>query len=290
MAQGWGSGFRFLACGKVLMSTAHSPRPQQRSIADMSTLAGRVALVTGGAGHIGRVLCEALTEVGATVCITDVSEDACALAVREGWASSSFPVDLRDESATRRVVPNVLAKHDRLDVLVHCAAYVGTSQRAGWAVPFAEQTSEAWREAMEVNLTSAFELSQEAAPHLASSGHGSIVFVSSIYGIVGPDFSLYEGTSMANPAAYGASKAGLLQLGRYLATALAPAVRVNCITPGGVSRNQPREFVDRYVGRTPLGRMATEEDFKGAIVYLASDLSSYVTGHNLVVDGGWTSW
>jgi NAD(P)-dependent dehydrogenase (short-subunit alcohol dehydrogenase family) len=261
-----------------------------RSFADLSSLAGRVALVTGGAGHIGRAMCEALSEVGAMVAITDVNADSCESAIRDGLAASAFAVDLRDEKATRGVVSKVLAKHERLDVLVHCAAYVGTSKRAGWAVPFAEQTSDAWREAMEVNLTSAFQLSQEAAPHLAAFGHGSIVFVSSIYGIVGPDFSLYEGTSMANPAAYGASKAGLLQLARYLATALAPSVRVNSITPGGVARSQQQEFVSRYVERTPLGRMATEEDFKGAIVYLASDLSSYVTGHNLVVDGGWTSW
>ena len=143
---------------------------------------------------------------------------------------------------------------------------------------------------MQVNLTSAFELSQQAAPHLGSGGHGSIIFISSIYGMVGPNNALYEGTTMGNPAAYGASKAGLLQLARYLATTLAPAVRVNAITPGGVWRNQAPEFVDRYVARTPLGRMAREEDFMGAVAFLASDLSSYVTGQNLVVDGGWTTW
>ncbi len=112
----------------------------------------------------------------------------------------------------------------------------------------------------------------------------------SIYGMVGPDFSLYAGTSMGNPAAYAASKGGLLQLTRYLATALAPRVRVNAITPGGIVRGQPPAFIERYVAKTPLGRMATEEDFKGAIAYLASDLSRYVTGQNLVVDGGWTAW
>jgi NAD(P)-dependent dehydrogenase (short-subunit alcohol dehydrogenase family) len=125
---------------------------------------------------------------------------------------------------------------------------------------------------------------------LIDSGHGSIVLISSIYGLVGPDMSLYEGTSMANPAGYGASKGGLLQLMRYLATVLAPDVRVNAISPGGVWRQQPGQFHDRYRSRTPLGRMATEEDLKGAAAYLASDLSSYVTGHNLVVDGGWTTW
>jgi NAD(P)-dependent dehydrogenase (short-subunit alcohol dehydrogenase family) len=261
-----------------------------RSIADLSSLAGRTALVTGGTGHIGRVISDALTELGATVSVTDVSAESCAAAVRDGWAASGFAADLLDGAATRAVVSRVLDQYGRLDILVHCAAYVGSSQRAGWAVAFPDQTSEAWRDAMQVNLTSAFELSQEAAPHLASSGHGSIVFISSIYGMVGPNNSLYEGTSMANPAAYGASKGGLLQLTRYLATTLAPSVRVNAISPGGVWRNQQKEFVDRYVAQTPLGRMAKEEDFMGAIAFLASDLSSYVTGQNLVIDGGWTTW
>jgi NAD(P)-dependent dehydrogenase (short-subunit alcohol dehydrogenase family) len=108
--------------------------------------------------------------------------------------------------------------------------------------------------------------------------------------MVGPDVGLYDGTQMGNPAAYAASKGGLLQLTRWLATVLAPGVRVNAISPGGVWRGQPEEFHQRYVARTPLRRMAREEDLKGAVAYLASDLSTYVTGHNLVVDGGWTVW
>ena len=102
--------------------------------------------------------------------------------------------------------------------------------------------------------------------------------------------ALYDGTDLGNPAAYAASKGGLLQLTRWMATVLAPSVRVNAITPGGIWRQQPDRFVRRYEASTPLGRMANEEDFKGAVAYLASDLSGYVTGHNLVVDGGWTIW
>jgi NAD(P)-dependent dehydrogenase (short-subunit alcohol dehydrogenase family) len=157
-------------------------------------------------------------------------------------------------------------------------------------VPFPDQTADAFDAALRVNLTSAFVLAQVAAGPLARSGHGSIVFLSSIYGSVAPDERLYEGTTMANPLGYGASKAGLEQLARSLATTLAPAVRVNTVSPGGVWRNQPTNFVERYESRTPLRRMATEEDLKGAIAYLASDLSAYVTGHNLIVDGGWTAW
>ena len=131
---------------------------------------------------------------------------------------------------------------------------------------------------------------QASAEALVASGHGSVVNIGSIYGMVGPDMRLYEDTAFGNPAAYAASKGGLLQLTRWLATVLAPDVRVNAITSGGVWRDHPEDFHERYVSRTPLRRMATVDDLKGAVAYLASDLSAYVTGHNLVVDGGWTAW
>jgi NAD(P)-dependent dehydrogenase (short-subunit alcohol dehydrogenase family) len=177
-----------------------------------------------------------------------------------------------------------------LEILVHAAALVGSADRDGWAVPFADQSLVAWDDAIRINVSSAFVLAQAAAAELARSGHGSIILFGSIYAQVGPDPSLYEGTSMANPVAYGVGKGGILQLMRYLATTLAPAVRVNAISPGGVDRGQPEAFRTRYARRTPLGRMATEEDVKGAVAFLAGDLSAYVTGHDLVVDGGWTTW
>jgi NAD(P)-dependent dehydrogenase (short-subunit alcohol dehydrogenase family) len=157
-------------------------------------------------------------------------------------------------------------------------------------VPFERQLPESWRRALEVNLTAPFVLVQAAAEALAASGHGSVINISSIYGLTGPDWRLYEGTTMGNPAAYAASKGGLIQMTRWLATTMAPKVRVNAIAPGGVFRDTPEPFLTRYISRTPLARMATEEDFKGAVAYLASDLSAYVTGQCLAVDGGWTAW
>ena len=148
----------------------------------------------------------------------------------------------------------------------------------------------AWDNALRVNLTAAFVMAQEGRAALSASGYGSIVLFASTYGLVGPDMGLYADTDLANPVAYGVSKGGLIQLTRYLATVMAPGVRVNAIAPGGVSRGQPDAFRRRYETRTPLKRMAFEEDLKGAVAYLASDLSSYVTGHTLVVDGGWTAW
>lgn len=266
-----------------------------RSIQELSKLESRAALIVGGAGHVGRIAAEALMELGASVVILDIDETRCLetagqLSGRTGGRAVAQACDLADEAATRAAVRSAAAAWGRLDIVVHCAAYVGTTKVPGWVAPFAEQTVQAWDAALRVGLTSAFVIAQEAAAPLQASGHGAMVLVGSTYGVVGPDMRLYADTAMGNPAGYGAAKGGLLQLGRYLATTLAPAVRVNVVSPGGIERGQPAAFQERYVTRTPLGRMATEEDLKGAVAYLASDLSAYVTGHNLVVDGGWTAW
>jgi NAD(P)-dependent dehydrogenase (short-subunit alcohol dehydrogenase family) len=258
-------------------------------------LSGRTALVTGGAGHVGAALAEALLEQGASVILHDGDPTSCST-VTEAFRSRGFErvdwvaADLADEEQTRGIIRTVCDRQGQLDILIHCAAFVGTTVCPGWAEPLEKQSVQAWDAAMRVNVTAAFVLVQEAAAALKASGRGAVVLVSSIYGMNAPDLRLYDGTSMQNPAAYGVSKAGVLQLTRYFATVLAPFVRVNSLTPGGVFRNQPEAFVERYQARTPLGRMAIEEDFKGAAAFLASDLSAYVTGANLVVDGGWTAW
>jgi NAD(P)-dependent dehydrogenase (short-subunit alcohol dehydrogenase family) len=260
-------------------------------IADLMRLDGRVALITGGAGHLGRAMATALVELGAEVALVDRDAAATeAAASPQGPAGAGFAVELTDDAAVRSLPEAVAAKFGRLDILINNAAFVGTTALQGWAVPFAQQSVDTWRQCLDVNLTAAFALTQAAAPLLAASGHGSVINVASIYGLVGPDNGLYAGTEMGNPAAYAASKGGLIQLTRWLATSLAPDIRVNALTPGGIARGQPQAFVERYVARTPLGRMGRESDMIGAVAYLASDLSTYVTGQNIVVDGGWTAW
>ena len=266
------------------------------SVEQLMRLDNQVVIVTGGAGSIGRVVCDTLAELGAAIVILDtaaehVNEQVAGLRSNHAVHAEARATDVTDEDAVRDVIHEVVGSLGRLDVLVHLAALVGSSgDLAGWNVPLADQSASTWRWAIDADLTSAFLLAREAAPFLAKSGHGSIVNVASIYGVAGPDLRLYEGTEMGNPAAYAAAKGGLIQLTRWLATVLAPHVRVNAISPGGVARGQPAPFVERYAQRVPLGRMATEDDLKGAFVYLATDLSAYVTGQNLLVDGGWTAW
>lgn len=266
-----------------------------RDVRDLMDLSGRTALVTGGAGHIGRVAATTLAELGAAVALSDrdtpaLAETAREIAARHEARIATAPCDLADEAQVKELPERIAAEFGGLDIVVNVAAFVGDAAREGWSVPFAEQSADTWRKALEVNLTAVFVLTQAAAPLLAASGHGSVVNIASIYGMVGPDMGLYAGTEMGNPAAYAASKGGLLQFTRWLATVLAPGVRVNSVTLGGIARGQPDAFVARYEERTPLGRMGTEEDVKGPIAYLAGDASAYVTGHNLVVDGGWTAW
>ena len=266
----------------------------ERSLRELMSLDGRVALVTGGAGHIGRSVANALAELGAGIAIADIAtsgaEETVAALAKFPVKAAAFACDFEQPAAVREMPRRVREKFGRIDILVNCAAFVGTSGLEGWAVPFEQQSPETWRRALEVNLTAPFVLVQAAAEDLAASGHGSVINIASIYGLAGPDWRLYEGTDLGNPAAYAASKGGLIQMTRWLATTMAPKVRVNAIAPGGVFRNTQEPFLGRYISRTPLARMATEEDFKGAVAYLASDLSAYVTGQCLAVDGGWTAW
>jgi len=259
----------------------------------MMDMSGRVALITGAAGHVGRAAAAALAELGADIALADLADSRSTvetIAAEFGVRTCALDVDLADDAAARELPARTVSDLGRLDVFVASAAFVGTSALEGWAAPFDEQDPWSWRAALGVNLTSVFLTTQAAAPALRESGNGSIVLLSSIYGMVGPDTRLYEGTNMGNPAAYAAGKGALIQFTRWLATVLAPEVRVNAVSPGGLLRDQPPEFVHRYVARVPIGRMGVEDDIKGAIAFLASDLSAYVTGHNLVVDGGWTAW
>jgi NAD(P)-dependent dehydrogenase (short-subunit alcohol dehydrogenase family) len=266
-----------------------------KKLSQLMDMRGHRALITGATGNLGQVIAESLAEVGADLILLDKPESNLIEMKKKlinAWNVKviSMACDLECEGERNAMVANVKSDGQGLSCLINNAAFVGSSNLQGWVTRFEDQTIQTWRRAFEVNLTAAFHLCQSFAPELKTSSNGSIINIASIYGEFGPDWRLYEGTVMGNPAAYSASKGGLLQLTRWLATTLAPHVRVNAISPGGIYRSQPEEFVGRYVAKTPLGRMATVDDFRGAIAYLATKMSAHVTGHTLNVDGGWGIW
>lgn len=253
----------------------------------MFELDGRVAVVTGGAGLLGEPVCEALAEQGASVVVADVDADAGrALADRLGPSATYEPGDVTSDEAVATLVDRVLDAHGRIDVLVN-AAYPRTE---GYGADLETVEYDDWAANLLAHLGGYFRTCVAVADVMRSQDDGgSIVNFGSIYGSQAPDFSVYEGLDMTSPIAYAAIKGGVINLTRYMASYLGPyGVRVNAVSPGGVFDDQDPTFVDRYEERTPLGRMADPEDVAGAVVFLASDAARYVTGHDLVVDGGWT--
>ncbi|MBT7557622.1 SDR family oxidoreductase [Candidatus Woesearchaeota archaeon] len=264
-----------------------------KKIVDLMNLKGRRALITGATGGIGKEIALTIAELGGDLILVDrpnSSYDSIKKSISDNWnvTVECVDCDLEDKNSRIGLIKEVIKSNVNLDILVNNAAFVGESNLEGWVEEFNKQSVTTWNRALEVNLTAPFHLCQAFTPLLKKNATGSIINIASIYGTNAPDYSLYKGTSMGNPAGYSASKGGLIQLTRWLSTTISPNVRVNAISPGGVFRNQPHKFVERYEKNTPLGRMATEEDFKGIIAYLSSDLSAYVTGQNFFIDGGWT--
>ncbi len=263
------------------------------------SLKDKVAVVTGGLGLLGKQHCDALSEFGAHVVVCDLNEDQCrAFAKTLSTESIGIGIDVTDPETIKTLVKRVLSEYGRIDILINNAAVNDAFESPALSL----QTSRLehyplsmWQKIMEVNVTGVFLCSQIIGTQMMKQGKGSIINIASTYGMVGPDQSIYrspEGqqTFFKSPA-YAASKGAILALTRFLATTWgATGVRVNALTPGGVENHQEGFFIQNYSLKTPLGRMARVDDFKGAIIFLASDASDYMTGANLVIDGGWTAW
>lgn len=259
----------------------------------MFDLSGKVVAITGGAGILGSRMAQALVEHGAGLAIVDRNADAAeGLAQKLGADARGYGCDVTQRAALMDLRARIEADLGPVDVLINNIA----TKTANIFEPFETFPLEDWDEVMKVNTTGVMLTCQVFGSPMAERGSGSIITTLSIYGVVGPDQriyngAMYEGRAINSPAVYSASKAALLGLTKYLATYWGHrGVRVNAITPGGVFSGQNDEFVERYSARVPLGRMGRQDEMSGAIVYLASDASSYVTGHNLVVDGGLTAW
>jgi NAD(P)-dependent dehydrogenase (short-subunit alcohol dehydrogenase family) len=265
------------------------------SIKNLMNLKGQRAMVTGATGGLGTVIAETLAELGSDLILVD--RDKVEIEVLCSRLSDTFGVsiigsvcDLEQQDQREVLINGIVSDGQELNVLINNAAFVGTSNLTGWNAPFTEQSVETWRRALEVNLVAPFEMCRGMSQLMRVSQGANIINIASIYGQYGPDWRMYENTNMNNPAAYGASKAGLIQLTKWLSTTLAPDIRVNAISPGGVFTGQPNQFVDSYCSRTPLGRMADYGDFRGGVTFLATDLAEYVTGQVLNIDGGWGVW
>lgn len=264
---------------------------------DRFRLEGKVALVTGGAGILGRGFCAGLVAAGAHVALVDLDAATAAAAAEEISGSvRGFGCNVADADSVRACVAAVLQSFGRIDVLHNNAATKGADMRAFFA-PFEDYSLATWREIMSVNIDGMFLMAQAVGRHMIErGGGGSVVQTASIYGLVGPDSRIYDGSdylggAINTPAVYAASKAAVVGLTRWLATHWAVhGIRANCLVPGGVSSGQNSVFSEKYSARVPLGRMAQAGEMVPALLYLASDASSYVTGQVLAVDGGWTAW
>lgn len=272
------------------------------TIMDKFALGGRTALVTGGAGLLGKQFTRALGQAGASVVVADLDKGGAQTHAQqladEGIQAIAVQVDITQPDSVSAMVESAEAEFGSLDILVNSAAldpkFDPENLEAQSSNAFETYPLSTWKQAIDVNLTGMFLVCQAAARQMLSQDYGVIINICSTYGLVGPDQRLYErpqGPRQYKPVYYTVSKAGVLGLTRYLATYYAgKPIRVNALTPGGVFNQHDDTFLQAYAARTVIGRMAEPDEMSGAIVFLASEASSYMTGANLVVDGGWTAW
>jgi len=263
-------------------------------------LTGKVALVTGGSGIQGKRITKGLASFGANVAIVDINGDSAINLAKEieaefGNTTIGISCDVSNEQNVHEMVSKVKETFGGIHIL-HNNAASKSSNPEDFFKPFEEFSLKLWREIMAVNIDGMFLVAQAVGKIMIEQGKGSIIQTASTYGVVAPDQRIYNGSEymgfkINTPAAYSTSKAAVIGLTRYLATYWADkGIRVNSLTPGGIESGQNNVFKENYASRTPLGRMGKVDEMVGAVIYLASDASSYVTGHNLIVDGGWTAW
>ena len=264
-------------------------------------LSDKTAIVTGGAGLLGQEFSSALISAGANVVIADLESELArkAASALDPSGAKVLPVgvDIRLPAAVQELVAEALGVFGKIDILVNSAAidpkFEPTHDEMHTS-SFEDYPLDLWNDALSVNLTGMFLVTQAAVKPMVESGHGVIINICSTYGLVGPDQRIYmkEGEpTRYKPVYYSVTKAAVLGFTRYLASYYAGKnIRVNALSPGGVYNHHDEEFVQRYSTRTILGRMAQKDEMNGALLFLASDASSYMTGANLIVDGGWTAW
>lgn len=244
----------------------------------MFNLSNKIIVVTGGRGFLGAQFVAQVRQAGGTAICADIS---CS----QDLENDECYLDITSESSIIDFIAKVVKTHGKIDGWVN-NAYPRT---ADWGVKFEDIPFESWRKNVDMHLNGYFLCSQKILAQMKTQQSGCLINIASIYGVVGPDFSVYDNTSMTMPAAYAAIKGGIINLSRYLASYYGEHnIRVNCISPGGIFDNQPQSFVDAYSSKVPLKRMGLPDDIAPTLVFLLSDESKYISGINLLVDGGWT--
>jgi NAD(P)-dependent dehydrogenase (short-subunit alcohol dehydrogenase family) len=247
----------------------------------MSKLLGKVIIVTGGAGLIGNSIIERSKKDGGIIINAEISLDT-------NYDENIFHCDITSKTSIDELVEFVISKYGKIDGLVN-NAYPRTND---WGCKFEDIPYQSWKQNVDMQLNSTFYLSQAVLKYMKKANYGSIVNIASIYGVVGNDFTLYEGFGGTSPAAYSAIKGGVINFSRYLASYYGKYnVRVNCVSPGGIidTKTQNPLFIEKYEEKSPLKRMGKPEEIAPSVSFLLSDESSFITGHNLIVDGGWTA-
>jgi NAD(P)-dependent dehydrogenase (short-subunit alcohol dehydrogenase family) len=243
----------------------------------MFSIKDKVIVVTGGNGLLGKEMVSTFREYGAITISVDLNFD--------NKGQDDYEMDITNEESVKNVVNSIIEKYNKIDGWVN-NAYPRTKD---WGNKFEDILLESWRKNVDMHLNGYFICCQIVLKQMKLQGFGSLINMSSIYGLVGPDFTIYSGTEMTMPAAYAAIKGGLNNFSRYLASYYGEyQIRVNTVSPGGIFDNQPESFVNNYNNKVPLRRMGSPKDIVSSVFYLLTDETSYITGHNLIVDGGWS--
>jgi len=278
----------------------------KKKIKDLFNLKNQVIVITGGSGFLGSVFALTLSNIGAIPIVLDKNKNSLQLLkkkfMRKKQRGSFFLTNLNDENKINVVIDLIIKKYRKIDCLINAAGFTGDAMlktNVNFFEKFEKYNFQLWQKSLEGNLSGVFVVTKSVAKHMIKRKKGSIINIASDVGVISPDHRIYEankkfnykGVNFNTPISYSVAKSGIISMTRYLATYWAKkGIRVNCISPAGVYKKHDKKFVEQLSQRIPLGRMAKSHELNGAIIYLCSNASSFVTGHNLVVDGGRTIW